>query len=107
MRAANVLDGRFALRQTLLLTGGAGHNDFKGPGLAKLILLLLAVAVAYFLIRNYRRRAAGGKGAAGGRAEETMVRCAECGVHHPRSESLLSAGKFYCSPEHERRSHDA
>lgn len=75
--------------------------------MAKLILLILAGLVVYLVIKNYRRRVEGGERKAAPPTDEKMVRCAECGVHHPRSESLLSAGKFYCSPEHERRSrHD-
>ena len=31
-----------------------------------------------------------------------MVRCAQCGVHLPRSESLVSGQVFYCSAEHRR-----
>jgi len=31
-----------------------------------------------------------------------MVRCVYCGVHLPRSESLTSDGKFFCSDEHRR-----
>ncbi len=34
------------------------------------------------------------------REVEDMVRCARCGVHLPRSESILSGGEFYCSEEH-------
>lgn len=74
-------------------------------GLAKLILLILAGLVVYLVIRNYRRRVKREDKNATPPADERMVRCAECGVHHPRSESLLSDGKFYCSPEHERRVH--
>jgi uncharacterized protein len=36
--------------------------------------------------------------------EETMVRCAHCSVHLPRSESITSQGEFFCSDEH-RRTH--
>jgi uncharacterized protein len=32
-----------------------------------------------------------------------MVACAGCGVHLPRSEALLSQGRFYCSEEHRVR----
>jgi uncharacterized protein len=71
--------------------------------LAKLILLILAGLIAYLIIKNYRRRVDSKDPGAPPAADERMVRCAECGVHHPRSESLLSAGKFYCSTEHERR----
>ena len=31
---------------------------------------------------------------------ETMVRCAHCGIHLPRSEALLVGGKTWCSKEH-------
>ena len=34
--------------------------------------------------------------------EESMVRCAHCSVHLPRSESITSQGKFFCSDEHRR-----
>ncbi|HEY6094820.1 MAG TPA: PP0621 family protein [Gallionellaceae bacterium] len=40
------------------------------------------------------------------RAAEDMVRCAQCGVHLPRSESYLVGGKFYCSEAHSRGSSD-
>lgn len=31
---------------------------------------------------------------------EEMVRCAHCGVHLPRSESITSQGEFFCCNEH-------
>ncbi|GJL76263.1 PP0621 family protein [Nitrosomonas sp.] len=31
---------------------------------------------------------------------EEMVRCAHCGVHLPRSESVTSQGAFFCSNDH-------
>lgn len=34
---------------------------------------------------------------------EPMVRCAECGVHAPRSESVSSAGQSFCCGEHARQ----
>jgi len=37
--------------------------------------------------------------------QDDMVRCAECGVHLPRGESLIVRGKFYCCVDHQRR-HD-
>jgi len=33
---------------------------------------------------------------------EDMVRCKACGVNLPRSEAILSQGRFYCSDEHRR-----
>ncbi len=34
---------------------------------------------------------------------EDMVRCQVCQVNLPRSEALLSQGRFYCCDEHLRR----
>lgn len=31
---------------------------------------------------------------------EPMVRCAECGVHAPRSESVSAGARSFCSAEH-------
>jgi uncharacterized protein len=33
---------------------------------------------------------------------ESMVQCAHCGVHMPRSEALLTNGQTWCCPEHAR-----
>lgn len=35
-------------------------------------------------------------------ADETMVRCAYCGVHLPIGESLSGGDKRYCCEEHRR-----
>jgi len=67
----------------------------------KLIILLLLVAVAWALFKHLAKPRAGlgNKSAA---PPEDMVRCARCGVHLPRSESLVSRGEFFCSEEHLR-----
>jgi uncharacterized protein len=44
-----------------------------------------------------------GTGTAG--TPESMVRCAHCGIHLPRSEALLIQGKTWCSEEHARLGH--
>ncbi len=36
------------------------------------------------------------------KSPEDMVRCTVCKVNLPRSEALLSQGKFYCCDEHRR-----
>nr|WP_220805526.1 PP0621 family protein [Achromobacter sp. UMC46] len=33
-------------------------------------------------------------------APESMVRCAHCGIHLPRSEAVLQNGLTWCSAEH-------
>ena len=71
--------------------------------MAKIILLVLGLLLVYWLLKSYRRRVdrAGDKAppAADG---ESMVQCAQCGVHMPRSESITTQGSFYCSAEHQR-----
>ena len=34
---------------------------------------------------------------------EPMIRCAQCGVHAPKSESVLVAGQTFCSHDHAKR----
>jgi uncharacterized protein len=57
-------------------------------------------------------RRAGAAASAGGDARapretrqlaEPMVRCAACGVHAPKSDSVFSAAQYFCSIEHARR----
>lgn len=71
--------------------------------MGKLLLIIVAALVVYFIVKSYQRNLQGRRPpsvrAKGG---EDMVRCAHCGVHHPRSESTLSAGEFFCSEEHRR-----
>ena len=43
------------------------------------------------------------KSTAQAHTDEDMVRCAQCGVHLPRSESLVTQGQYYCSAEHRGR----
>ncbi|WP_114813181.1 PP0621 family protein [Paraburkholderia kururiensis] len=42
-------------------------------------------------------------GSTGTRLAEPMVRCTECGVHVPNSESVVAAGQPFCCEEHARR----
>jgi uncharacterized protein len=67
--------------------------------LLKLILLGACIWLIWQIFRKY------GKGVSQARPpeiEEDMVRCARCGVHQAKSQSILSNGKFYCSEEHRR-----
>lgn len=67
--------------------------------LIKLILLALAAWIVYRLVKSYGRgikREDAPKDETG----ENMVRCAHCGVHLPRSESIVSQGENFCTNEH-------
>ncbi len=71
--------------------------------MGKLLLIIVAVLVVYFIVKSYQRNLQGPPPPrARPKVGEDMVRCAHCGVHHPRSESTLSAGEFFCSEEHRR-----
>ena len=74
--------------------------------MGKYLLLIAGVFLVYWIIRANlrRRRRVEGQTKPTDEAEK-MVRCAECGVHLPRGESLVVRGQFYCSAEHQRR-HD-
>lgn len=67
--------------------------------LIKLILLALAAWVVYRLVKNYGRRIKQ-EDEPKPEAGEDMVRCAHCGVHLPRSESIVSHGESFCTNEH-------
>lgn len=64
--------------------------------MSRLLLLAAIAAVVYLLLRSFRKSVPPPQDP----AVEDMVRCAQCGVHLPRSESILSAGNFFCSAEH-------
>ena len=75
--------------------------------MAKIVLVVLGLLAAWWILRSYRRRVdrrdAPPAGAADG---EKMVQCAQCGVHLPRSESLVVKGRAFCSADHQQR-HEA
>lgn len=68
--------------------------------MSKLLLLVIAAGVVYFLVSGYARKRDRSVPAAS--AGEAMVPCAHCGVNVPRSEALEGAGRFFCSEEHRR-----
>lgn len=64
--------------------------------MSRLLLLIAIVAVVYLLVRAFRKSSP---------PQDTpvvddMVRCAHCGVHLPKQESIQSNGQFFCSTEH-------
>ncbi len=76
--------------------------------MAKFLLLLAVGIVVYLILSRARRRSEQSeserKPVPAPATPEDMVRCAECGVHLPRSEGFASHGRFYCSDEHLRLS---
>ena len=67
----------------------------------KLILLLILGVVVFAIMKSYARRGQqSAKQADSVKSNEDMVKCAQCGVHMPVSESLLSKGNYFCTNEH-------
>ncbi len=64
--------------------------------MSRLLFLIAIVAVVYLLIKSYRKPEARQEDA----SPEDMVRCAHCGVHLPKSESVEHNGQFFCSAAH-------
>lgn len=89
----------------------------------QLLFLILLIFVGRWLVKTVRAadaaRVRAANGAANGAAKapasggaqpaqaralaEPIVRCASCGVHAPKSESLFLAGQYFCCAEHARR----
>ena len=67
----------------------------------KFLLLLGLIVLAYCVFKVYKKKIREGAHPLHERGED-MVRCAHCGLHLPRSESLVSGEAFYCSAEHRR-----
>jgi uncharacterized protein len=70
--------------------------------LGKLLLLALAVWLLVFILGQYRRNIDRTVGR--GPEAQDMVRCRVCGVHLPKSESVMVNGNHYCCEEHSRQS---
>jgi len=64
--------------------------------MSRLLLIIAVIAVVYLLLRSFRKQAPGQAAT----AAEDMVRCAHCGVHLPKGESVEAGGQFFCSAEH-------
>jgi uncharacterized protein len=72
------------------------------------LLIWIAAVVAVLLwlqhVRKARLRSRPPPRQPAGDAVETMVRCAECGVHLPVSEALVDpSGASFCCEEHRAR----
>ena len=67
--------------------------------MSRLFFLLVVAAAVYWLLKSYSKQPAKKDEPF---AAEDMVRCSKCGVHLPKSESILAGGQFFCSEAHRR-----
>jgi len=65
--------------------------------LGKILLLALVVWLLLTILRNYRRSLDAAPPAT---KEGNMVRCEQCNIYVPESESILKDGKRYCCEAH-------
>ena len=81
--------------------------------MGKLLLWVVIILAIMMIARIASARASSRRNAAktppraparqpGGQPVESMVRCAHCGIHLPRSEAVLLEGKVWCSRDHAR-----
>ncbi len=69
----------------------------------RLLLLSLAIGIAYVLVRDALRRRRAQRTPPPQPPRVTTVQCARCGVHLPAGHALQHVdGRHYCSPEHAR-----
>lgn len=71
--------------------------------MVKWLLVIAVVVLVALLMSKASRRREPPRQPGGGPKVEDMVRCHVCGVNLPRSEAILSGGRFYCGEEHRRQ----
>lgn len=67
--------------------------------MAKILLVVAVTLVVVWLFRSLGRKS-DAVPPPKSKSVEDMVRCQKCGVHLPRSEAIMSGGRFYCSEQH-------
>lgn len=65
--------------------------------MSRLLLIIAVAVVIYLLVRSFRKQTPQQDKTI---TAEDMVRCAQCGVHLPKGESVQADGQFFCSAEH-------
>lgn len=65
--------------------------------MSRLIFFVAIAVVVYVLLKSYRKNSTPPQSQT---QTEDMVRCLQCGVHVPRSESVQADGKNFCCAAH-------
>jgi uncharacterized protein len=76
--------------------------------MGKILLLALAIWLIINVLKRYGRsvdptQKAKTAAEAAESMSETMVQCAHCGVHLPKSDSLLIEGQYFCCEAHSKQ----
>lgn len=64
--------------------------------MGRLLFLFAIVALVYLLLRSFRKKIP----EQDKMIVDDMVRCAQCGVHLPKGESVQADGHHFCSAAH-------
>jgi uncharacterized protein len=72
----------------------------------KFVLLIGLALIVLWFFRRPANRPSRAANARDGRAPERMVKCAQCGIHLPESESIADGAAHYCCAEHRRAAQD-
>ena len=67
--------------------------------MSRLLFFLAVAVVVYALLKSFRKQTPEQEKT---EVVEEMVRCSKCGVHLPRSESIMAAGNYFCCDAHRR-----
>ena len=67
-------------------------------GLFRLLFWIILIAAAFWLWRRIMHK--GSKAKKSTQTTLPMVRCAQCGVHVPRTQALQNQDRWYCSRAH-------
>ena len=68
-------------------------------GLIRLIIIIAIGWLLFRLFKNWQNRLAN-KQPKPDEKIDTMVKCAECGVHVPKQNAVENNGQFFCCEEH-------
>ena len=66
--------------------------------MSRLLFFAAIAVIVYWLFQSYRKRPPEGGGVSA--EAEDMVRCAQCGVHLPKRESIVAEGRHFCCEAH-------
>ncbi|MDH4283995.1 MAG: PP0621 family protein [Gallionellaceae bacterium] len=70
--------------------------------MSRLLIFVVIAVIVYFLLKSYRKKLSGEEKRKEDDQVEDMVRCAQCGVHLPKRESIMASEKYYCCDAHRR-----
>ncbi|HEY8118385.1 MAG TPA: PP0621 family protein [Methylophilaceae bacterium] len=72
--------------------------------MGKILLLAIAIWLVVSVLKRYSRNLE--TPSTPQPEAESMVQCAKCGIHLPRSEGFLIKGQYYCSEAHSKQGNE-